>query len=305
MKPIKHIIFDFDGTCTQIPVVYEAFSEAYRENFSTQVQKLDPAYQVSGADLCAVTKEEWAAAEDAVRSRSPAEGWSVGTTPSAPIASDPYIFADETAKLICRQRKIKLPATVALHSDVYKKASAPWRNETLQVLKTITDKGIKIHFVSNSSSEYVTGRLDKLLEGDPNTRANVDVFSDAGKFLIKEPDWGTEGDLPGDLRERFDEVPVSESACPYFARPTYLRRGRYYEALCRALGNDLSAFEKTLVCGDVWELDLSLPCQLGMQLHLIHREAPFDTYPYEFGRIRQCGAQAGHSKDLTGLLARL
>ena len=75
-------------------------------------------------------------------------------------------------------------------------------------------------------------------------------------------------------------------------RPIYLRRGSYFEAMCdvynrfgdadKPIENKLS---ETLVCGDIYELDLALPAALGAQVHLIERAEPFPLYDYERARM--------------------
>src|SRR5438105_2748738 len=88
------------------------------------------------------------------------------------------------------------------------------------------------------------------------------------------------------------------------ARPLPCWRGsRYFDALCRALGED--AFEDTLVCGDVWELDLAMPAMLGCSVHLITRQSPFHTYQYERDAAAALGGRGGIGDELSSLLTRL
>ena len=60
----------------------------------------------------------------------------------------------------------------------------------------------------------------------------------------------------------------------------------------------------TLVCGDIWELDLALPDALGCAVHLIERGAPYSTYAYELDAMTQA-RRGSSSGDLNGLLAVL
>jgi hypothetical protein len=81
------------------------------------------------------------------------------------------------------------------------------------------------------------------------------------------------------------------------ARPVYLRRGSYFEALCATQ----FPLAETLVVGDIWELDLAMPAALGAHVHLIQRASPFETYAYELGQLAK-----GHSSvNLKGLLKRV
>ena len=58
----------------------------------------------------------------------------------------------------------------------------------------------------------------------------------------------------------------------------------------------------TVVCGDIWELDLAMPAALGMCTHLITRASPYDTYDFELQAARRAVPSAGVSDDLRGLL---
>src|SRR6266436_3538295 len=90
-----HIILDFDGTCTQIPPIFEAYLDLYRKGL--------------GESRLSVTPAEWREAQETVRKHSPKAGWTVAVCPSAPAAADPYILADEAAKLILRRRRVTTP----------------------------------------------------------------------------------------------------------------------------------------------------------------------------------------------------
>jgi hypothetical protein len=289
MAKIQHVVFDFDGTCTEIPKIYQAYSNAYRDNFSTSV--------------ISVTPEDWTSAEEMVKAHSPKGGWMVGGTPCAPMAADPYMLSDEVSKLICRQKKVTALPPGGLFSQAYNNNQAPWREDAREVLVALHDKGIRIHFVSNSSSQTIANRLDDLLVGECAVRNNISVASGAGKFLIQELPWDDQT-ISADMKQRFESLPSSTSGLTPlpFSRPIYLRRGSYFQALCRTLENQVDALASTLICGDVWELDLAMPAQLGMRVHLIHREAPFDTYPYEIEAVDRLADLGSHSVQLKGIL---
>ena len=115
---LAHIILDFDGTCTQIPPVFEKYLDFYRRGLNE-----------SGLS---VTLSEWRDAQAIVRNHSPKAGWTVaGCPPSAPAAGDPYILADEAARLILRRRGVTTPVPPAVHVQAYDAALAPWREEAL------------------------------------------------------------------------------------------------------------------------------------------------------------------------------
>src|SRR5690606_32548849 len=84
------------------------------------------------------------------------------------------------------------------------------------------------------------------------------------------------------------------------ARPILLRRGRYFEALRRIWDETDTTPAGTLVCGDIFELDLALPAQLGARIHMLGREA---TPAYERDAVRAAGGS--FSTALSGGLERI
>src|SRR5437588_6208155 len=103
---LAHIVLDFDGTCTQIPPIFEAYLDLYRKGLNW-----------FGLN---VTIWEWRDAQEIVRQHSPKAGWTLAGCPSAPAAADPYILADEAARLILRQRgATSTPIPAAVHTQAY------------------------------------------------------------------------------------------------------------------------------------------------------------------------------------------
>src|SRR5262245_65803969 len=95
---IKHIVRDFDGTCTQIPKVWERYLELFFK-----------ALPESGFNF---SLTEWNDACDAVRKHSPKAAWTVAGCAAAPAAADPYILADEATRLSLRRRNDNRQAPV-------------------------------------------------------------------------------------------------------------------------------------------------------------------------------------------------
>jgi hypothetical protein len=172
--PIKHVILDFDGTCTQIAVVFED----YLDRFLKGLVK-------AGFD---VSPTEWYDAQALVRQHSPAAGWMLAGCLAAPVAADPYILADEAAKLIVRTRKDVRPLP-NVHTVAYEASAAPWRVEALKTFTLLIERGVRIHFVSNSSSAYITKRVAQLVGTQQGLLSNISIQSDAGKFRICELSW--------------------------------------------------------------------------------------------------------------------
>ena len=100
------------------------------------------------------------------------------------------------------------------------------------------------------------------------------------------------------VQTRFDALEES-TQIPGLDRPVYLRRGRYYEVLRDIWTRTEATPESTFVCGDIYELDLALPAQLGARVHLVARAS---TPAYELDAAEAAG---GWSHDLDGVLESL
>jgi hypothetical protein len=300
---LAHIVLDFDGTCTQIPQIFEVYLDRY-------VKGLNEA----GLN---VTPSEWRDAQAVVRQHSPKAGWTVAECPSAPAAADPYILADEAIRLILRRRGATTPVPIppAVHAQAYDEALAPWRKEAFDTFSHLVAHGVQLHIVSNTGTKFINRRLRDLF-GDSNPlTAKISVQSGAGKFRICELSWddqaavSTEATrrLSTEATRRFQALPVAygEKPLPQTERPIYLRRGAYFEAINRVLAGDFDALTNTVFCGDIWEMDLAMPYALGAKVHLLDRAAPFETYCYERQALVGYGARAKTSADLSGLLAWL
>lgn len=286
---IRHLMIDFDGTCTRVQDAADDYLKECHRIFAQEV----------GEEVA----KEWASALDTVRSHSPHAGWMLGGAPSAPAAADPYILAGEAAGYLIMKYKIRKPAP-DFHAMAYDAAQAPFREELAEVLEGLVGLGVRVSFVSNARTRKIENRLSDLLVKNPTLRHALTVQGDAAKFRIQELSFDADVQPPEDLRRLFDALPGSTNVEP-LERPIYLRRGAYFEALCKVWENDPSRPASTLVCGDIWELDLAMPAALGAHVHLITRAAPYDTYEYERHAVEGHGARGSISDDLRGLLERV
>jgi FMN phosphatase YigB (HAD superfamily) len=289
---IRYVVLDFDGTCTQIELAADGFLASY----------LAILEKANGRGPGAL-KPAWEKAIADVRAASPHAGWTLGGAPStAPAAADPYILSGEASALLLRQGTIQqVPADA--YARAYAANPAPWRPEVPKVLAALIKRGLKIGFISNSERFAIQLRLTDLLHADRRLRGKIAVHGDAAKFKLAELPLGASG--PGAVhRAHFEKLDGAVRA-DGLARPIYLRRGSYFDALC-GLWNDLGATDyaitETLVCGDIWDLDLAMPKALGAAVHLIRRQAPFETHPYE---LAQLAHPRDASKDLNGLIDHL
>jgi len=270
---IRHVIFDFDGTCTQVDKVQAKFLDDYRK-------------------AIAVDEKPWEAAKAKIVKASPNAGWNLMNAPStAPAGADPYILAGEAAGLIFREKKLEAPNVFA---KVYEQNTAPFRPEMHDVIEALLKKKVKVAFISNSDATKISNRIQDLFHKTPHKKDQIQVFGGAQKFLVKE----LLVDSPANAAQRaqFDQL-APGVRIEGVARPIYLRRGAYFEALCATQ----FPLAETLVVGDIWELDLALPAALGAHVHLIQRAEPFPTYAYELAQV----AKGATSANLKGLLKRV
>jgi hypothetical protein len=292
---VMHVVLDFDGTCTQIPKVWETYLELYFKGLVEAGLK--------------ITANDWHEACTAVQKHSPHAGWTLGGSPAAPAAADPYILADESARLILRRRGDRTPVSPEVNAKAYRAAPAPWRVEALDTFSQLIDRGLRVHFVSNSSTAVITERLKELLTNHVSLADKFSVQSDAGKYRVCELDWDDKiSSLSPKARARYAALPVAWDRgedVKSIGRPIYLRRGAYFDAISRVLGGDFTLLPNTVFCGDIWEMDLAMPHALGANVHLLDRAAPFNTYEHEKRAIETYGQRAKASADLSGLLAWL
>lgn len=286
--PIKTLLLDFDGTCTDVPAIHQRF--------------LDASFEYLWQKGWLTKRGAWDAALTAVTARSPEAGWTLGKTPSAPAAADPYILAGEAALYIARLEGRPLPADLDAYGYAYGRAVAPFRPELRAVLRRADELGVEVQFISNSSTTKIAGRLMDLLADDPALEARIGKRGGAEKYVIAELPWD-DAKVSPEARRAFGAVPVATSMPSGLQRPIYLRRGSYMRQLAEAWEGDPARAATTLVCGDIWELDLALPAALGCAVHLIERGAPYGTYDYEREATKAAGGTI--SVDLNGLLSRL
>ena len=286
LTPIDHVIFDFDGTCTDIPAITDNFLRSYLAGLNALLFTSAP-----------VSSTEWTEALDTVRKASPDAGWTLSTTPSAPGAADPYILSYEAAQLLRRRRQVKDDVPGKVFEDADAANLAPLRPELKDSLLFLKDHGARATFISNSRPDKIRKFLDDLFGGA--TPDFIRVQPGAAKYKIGEPLVG-DGSLSGPWLALFCALPAAVT-CTGLARPVYLRRASYAGAVSAALEGDGGALSRTLFCGDIWEMDLAMPSYLGARIHLVARAAPFVTYPFELAEVARAAERARTSVDLGGL----
>jgi FMN phosphatase YigB (HAD superfamily) len=289
---IRYVVLDFDGTCTQVELASAGFLASY----------LAILEKANGRAPDAL-KPAWEAAIAEVRAASPNAGWTLFGAPStAPAAADPYILAGEASALLQRRGTIQ-QVPVDAYARAYAANPAPWRPEGPRVLGALVERGLQVGFISNSERFAIQTRLTDVLNPHRELRGQIVVRGDAAKFRLQELPLGASG--PSSVHraafEKLDGCVRAEG----MSRPIYLRRGSYFEALCslwQELGASGYPIAETIVCGDIWELDLAMPKALGAAVHLIRRAPPYETYSYE---LAQLAMPDDASDDLDGLVRHI
>lgn len=284
------VILDFDGTCTQIPLAFAQFLKDYLVGLNLAL----PADKQ-------ISDKLWKLGQQEVKKNSPEAGWTLGTTPAAPAAADPYILSFETTRILLKYH-LKISASIppSVFANAYAANPAPWRVETLEVIKSLLQKNVSVHFVSNSDPQMIKHRLQDLWGGSQLPKT-IFFHGNASKYNISEVDAEDKAGWTKQLKQIYDQVPAVQPSVS-IGRPLYLRRGSFFSIIATIFNNDLSKLSSSIFCGDVWELDLALPATLGANIHLIERAAPFNTYAYERKLSLIKKGQGKISADLSGLL---
>ncbi len=279
---IRCVVLDFDGTFTDVNEEARDFPAAYRAD----VQDL------LGRDV----SEAWAEAERIIAADPDRYGWDFEGKLVAPANADPYILSSAIAVLVFRKfgvlKSPRLRSDVAqlIYKSAYEKTRTAFRPHARDVLEALVGSGLPVTIVTNAHTAMVKKKLDDL--GIPEAK-RPRLHGEAKKFIAGSLDKADPA---------FDALPET-ATIPGLARPVYLRRAHYYQAL-RSIwdqnpGTDPS---NTLVCGDIYELDLALPARLGAHVHLVTRGG---TNSYEREAVTALGPRGGQGDDLREILSRI
>lgn len=273
MTPLELVILDFDGTFTRVDEEAAPFLEAYRAGLA--------------ALLGGPIDDAWERAKRTIEADPDRFGWEYEGRIVAPSHADPYILSTSIAQLLLREHGATSMDTEPLFREAYASAGTVFRDDARDVVEALLARGLPVVVVTNSHTKDVQRKIEKL--GAHGTDI-LPIRGDAQKWRLVDPE-------PAD--PRFDALP-SELRVDGLARPIFVRRGRYFDAL-RAIWEETDTTAAgTLVCGDIFELDLALPSQLGARIHMVGREA---TPAYERAAVRAAGGT--FSVHLAGLLNQL
>jgi FMN phosphatase YigB (HAD superfamily) len=280
--PIECVVLDLDGTCTDVSREAPAFSAAFPALIA----------DLLGRDLGAT----WEEAERRVREASPELAWVMDGAAIAPADADPYVSAScvaqallDDAGVLVRDPSLRSEVISAIYRRAYRDTGAAFRPEARGVIEALIDLGVAVRVVTNAATEVAASKLAHLA---PRGLDRVRVQGDARKFKIGP---ASRSDA------RFEALP-DRVQLRGLARPVLLRRGSYFDILA-AIWEDTGATPgTTLVCGDIFEMDLAMPAALGAAVHLVRRER---TYAYEIDAIAGLGERGGVSEGLGPIPGRV
>jgi phosphoglycolate phosphatase-like HAD superfamily hydrolase len=280
--PIECVVLDLDGTLTDVAREAPPFLEA----FPSLVADL------LGRDV----GPAWQDADRRVREGSPELAWVMDGHAVAPADADPYVRASCVAQVLLDEAGV-LVSDPSLRSEVisaiyrraYRDTAAVFRREAREVVEALLGLGVAVRLVTNAATDVASAKLARLT---PEGAGRVRVRGDARKFRVGP---AARSDA------RFLAVP-DRVQLPGLARPVLLGRGSYFDILAALWDETGASPETTLVCGDIFEMDLALPAALGAEVHLVRRER---TYAYELDAIAALGVRGGVSDDLRALPARV
>lgn len=251
------VVLDFDGTFTDITREAEPFEPVM----------IDSVSDLLGRDA----QPEWNEARATILRTPEQFGWVYDGKVVAPATADPYLLCTATLQAVLdRSGTLKNPAlrteiTQALYGLAYAQTVTAFRPGAREVLDHVLESGAAVFVVTNSKTDAVAKKLETLGVGGGR---KLTTRGEAKKFWIVDPE-------PND--ETFSAIPDVVDV-PELPRPVYLRRGKYYEALRKIWTETATTPRDTLVCGDIFELDLALPAALGAHVVLVERN---NTLPYE------------------------
>jgi phosphoglycolate phosphatase-like HAD superfamily hydrolase len=279
---IRCVVLDFDGTFTDAAAEGAPFVQHFRRRLSEEL----------GRD---VLEAGWAEVEAGVLASNEEHGWEVGGRIVAPATADPYLLANFVARRLCDRLGVmtdkaeRAALLDKLYREAYAQVGMAFKPEAKEVLEALLDTGLPVHVVTNAHTATVEAKLTKLA---PRGRERLRVSGDARKFLIEPPT------TPDAVFAALPETVQVEA----LVRPIHLRRGHYYDALRRIWNETDTSPETTLVAGDIYELDLSMPSALGAHVQLVARA---NTLEYERRAIAALGSRGGMDPSLRAILPRL
>jgi FMN phosphatase YigB (HAD superfamily) len=273
------VILDFDGTFTDAHAEAAPFIDGFRKDL----------FDLLGRDASA----DWDRLEAEVTAHPDRYGWMNGPHIAAPAGADPYLTASCIAQNLfdelglLRREAFRNEVLQLLYRTNYALTTSAPRPDACDVLNDLLARDLEVVVVTNSRTDAVAAKVDEL--GLPK-RDKLRVFGDAKKFVIDA----------APREARFDELQDMELP-GLTTRKVAIKRGHYFDLMTQLWREVGCGPEETLVCGDIFELDLALPMALGARVHLVYRD---ETPKYEVAFLRE-HELGSVSEDLAGVLERI
>ncbi len=242
------VILDFDGTFTDVEAEAGPFYEAY-------------AHDVR-ALLGDGFEDDWKEAEAVIAQNPGLHGWLHDGRIVAPGDADPYLRATVIMNRIFDHRGLypdlaeRTDILQKLYFENYPKADTVFRREAKEVVEGLLASDVPVWVVTNSATDDVQRKIDVLA---PKGRERLRVLGNARKFIVTPP---------SSPDARFEQVPETLEVAD-LERPIFVRRGHYFDVLSGIWAETGTQPSETLVCGDIFELDLLLPAVLGAEVMLV------------------------------------
>lgn len=252
------IVLDFDGTFTHVDAEAESYTPLYREHLGWLLGAHDSASN-------AAFLEEWTALDREMDAQPSRHGWKDGAGRIvAPAYADPYVKSRAISEQLLDRRGMfqgarERHAVLDYLFRLGRRAVLPhFRPEAEAAIHALAATGARLYVVTNSGTEDVRQKIAENLRG---AAKHLDVRGDAKKYVLDEAGatWAGPAQVPAEVRVAGLE------------RPVYLHRPRYLEVLRGIWAECGVGPESTLVCGDIFELDLALPAAMGATVRLITR----------------------------------
>jgi len=285
----KFLILDFDGTMTDA----EREGAPYREGYLVDLALL--------ADQPLETIENWAQEfTNTVNQRPQDYGWHFGGQIVAPAGVDPYLRVMPIARMILDRANAFQNADERdrildriLYKYNYQKTVTAFRSGARDFLDACRPGTNFVScIVTNSHTDPVQKKVEQLGENKDGSNQFdwliPQVHGSAKKYVIDDG---------------FDAVPESLSL-PNLNRPILLRRKHYFDVLDRLRKAAGFAWDDVIVLGDIFELDLCLPFQLGARVGLMKSEFT-PQYEIDFLDEHPRGASFFELSDATDWLNSL
>jgi phosphoglycolate phosphatase-like HAD superfamily hydrolase len=281
MAAVDCLVLDFDGTLSDVDSEGPRYLTMYRQALAERV----------GADLT----RPWSEQQAHVLANADRYGWEIDGKIVAPAHADPYILAGCVARVVLGELGL-LPDLAErgavlqeLYVTLYPRVVAAWRSEIGAFFAQLERAGRSVFVVTNANPDSVRGKLATL---DSPFASKVPVCGAAKKFMLAPP---------ATQLGRYDALPETHTV-EGLTRPIYLKRGHYLETLEGIWKECGAGPTSTLVCGDIYEMDLAMPSAVGVQTHLVTR--PGTRQWEKRGTLAQGGTLGASLLDVVARLDR-